>query len=245
MMDCKLVVITVIYLGGLAAQQIPVKRQVNHATTAVEKEDHVPAETGFINPAAAVHSGSKFFQYIHVPAKDHVEHGHKRGNDHHFIERHEKEHPHAGEFKTKVRWGDKHGGYGEHYWDYNHAGHGHDGEGDESQQNEEYAEYEDESKNEPIISSLSENQRGKREPALLDDVEFINDKARSLSLDRNSQRHGGNYRAVNDNRGKREQSREKSRRVSKNFGESLVFDADEGIVLDEETGLRYQLSPLK
>lgn len=24
----------------------------------------------------------------------------------------------------KVRWGDKHGGYGEHYWDYNHAGHG-------------------------------------------------------------------------------------------------------------------------
>jgi hypothetical protein len=27
----------------------------------------------------------------------------------------------AGEFQ--VRWGDKHGGYGEHYWDYNHAGH--------------------------------------------------------------------------------------------------------------------------
>jgi hypothetical protein len=26
-----------------------------------------------------------------------------------------------GEFQ--VRWGDKHGGYGEHYWDYNHAGH--------------------------------------------------------------------------------------------------------------------------
>jgi hypothetical protein len=23
----------------------------------------------------------------------------------------------------QVRWGDKHGGYGEHYWDYNHAGH--------------------------------------------------------------------------------------------------------------------------
>ena len=25
--------------------------------------------------------------------------------------------------KFQVRWGDKHGGYGEHYWDYNHAGH--------------------------------------------------------------------------------------------------------------------------
>lgn len=41
-------------------------------------------------------------RYIHEPAKDHYEHGHKRGNEHHFIERHEKAHPHAGEFKTKV-----------------------------------------------------------------------------------------------------------------------------------------------
>ncbi|XP_072394850.1 uncharacterized protein [Diabrotica undecimpunctata] len=246
-MTFKLVVITVIYLGGLAAQQIPVKRQVNHATTAVEKEDHVPAETGFINPAAAVHSGSKFFQDIYVAMEkpDELEFGHVRETPNDWEQRYEKLNLETLKHQGKVRWGDKHGGYGEHYWDYNHAGHGHDGEGDESQQNEEYAEYEDESKNEPIISSLSENQRGKREPALLDDVEFINDKARSLSLDRNSQRHGGNYRAVNDNRGKREQSREKSRRVSKNFGESLVFDADEGIVLDEETGLRYQLSPLK
>lgn len=41
-------------------------------------------------------------RYIHEPAKDHYEHGHKRGSEHHFIERHEKAHPHAGEFKTKV-----------------------------------------------------------------------------------------------------------------------------------------------
>lgn len=41
-------------------------------------------------------------RYIHVPAKDHYEFGHKRGNDHHFIERHEKAHPHFGEFRTKV-----------------------------------------------------------------------------------------------------------------------------------------------
>lgn len=40
-----------------------------------------------------------------------------------------------------MRWGDKHGGYGEHYWDYNHAGHdGHDG--DESQHEPQYAHYE-------------------------------------------------------------------------------------------------------
>lgn len=41
-------------------------------------------------------------------------------------ERHEQGHGH--QFKTKVRWGDKYGGHGEHIWDYNHApkyGHGH------------------------------------------------------------------------------------------------------------------------
>lgn len=49
-----------------------------------------------------------------------------------------------------MRWGDKHGGYGEHYWDYNHAGHdGHDGE--ESQHDEHYAKYdEEESQNSPV-----------------------------------------------------------------------------------------------
>ena len=30
--------------------------------------------------------------------------------------------------KTQVRWADKKGGHGEHYWDYNHAGHHDDGE---------------------------------------------------------------------------------------------------------------------
>lgn len=44
-----------------------------------------------------------------------------------------------------MRWGDKHGGYGEHYWDFNHAGHG-DNDGhhhDESQNQEQFAHYTD------------------------------------------------------------------------------------------------------
>ncbi|KAG8278596.1 hypothetical protein J6590_016858, partial [Homalodisca vitripennis] len=53
----------------------------------------------------------------------HYEFGFRRGNEHHFKERYEKAQPHQGQFKTKARWGDKHGGYGEHYWDYNHDGH--------------------------------------------------------------------------------------------------------------------------
>lgn len=77
----------------------------------------------------------------------------------------------------QVRWGDKHGGYGEHYWDYNHAGHGHDGDGEESQQQEEYAAYEDESQNLPVVAS-ADIQREKRQQGISKDVEFVNDRAR-------------------------------------------------------------------
>lgn len=42
-------------------------------------------------------------RYQHQPQKDHYEFGHKRGNEHHFQERHEKAAPHHGIFKTKVR----------------------------------------------------------------------------------------------------------------------------------------------
>lgn len=79
--------------------------------------------------AAAMHGHGKFFQYGHHDGKDHYENGFRRGNEHHFQERHEKAAPKHGHFTTKVRWGDKHGGYGEHYWDYNHGGHHGDGDG--------------------------------------------------------------------------------------------------------------------
>ncbi|CAB3371671.1 Hypothetical predicted protein [Cloeon dipterum] len=62
-------------------------------------------------------------RYAHHPEHDLYEMGYHRGNHHHFRERHEKAAPHAGHFKTKVRWGDKKGGHGEHLWDYNHDGH--------------------------------------------------------------------------------------------------------------------------
>lgn len=46
-----------------------------------------------------------------MPHKGAWEFGYRRGNHGHFTERHEQGHGHH--FKTKVRWGDKHGGYGE------------------------------------------------------------------------------------------------------------------------------------
>ncbi|XP_064476041.1 uncharacterized protein LOC135389921 [Ornithodoros turicata] len=61
----------------------------------------------------------EYFQFVRVPGYDTYEFGYRKGNPHHFQERHESRHgPH---FRTKQRWGDKHGGYGEHYWEYNHA----------------------------------------------------------------------------------------------------------------------------
>ncbi|KAI1287067.1 hypothetical protein HDE_10381 [Halotydeus destructor] len=76
-----------------------------------------------LSTAAGHHHGHHgghhgYFQYARVPHKDAWEFGFRRGNHGHFKERHE--HGKGHHFKTKVRWGDKHGGYGEHFWDYNH-----------------------------------------------------------------------------------------------------------------------------
>ncbi|XP_046980333.1 uncharacterized protein LOC124545452 isoform X2 [Schistocerca americana] len=103
-----------------------VAKQIHTKAAVVDSEnDHNAAETGFGGGGVGGHG--KYFQYQHNPEHDHYEFGYRRGNEHHFQERYEKALPHAGHFKTKARWGDKHGGYGEHYWDYNHAGHHEDG----------------------------------------------------------------------------------------------------------------------
>ncbi|KAJ8963030.1 hypothetical protein NQ314_005602 [Rhamnusium bicolor] len=132
-----------------------------------------------------------------------------------------------------VRWGDNHGGYGEHYWDYNHGGQ-QDGDSKESQQAPRYAAYEEGFKGPPAYA-VEFAQRGKREQGLLKDVEFINDNAKSLILDGNAQKHGGNYRSADDYRGKREQQIN---------GEDLVFKSDSGTLFDKRTGQQYELRPI-
>ncbi|XP_047486824.1 insulin receptor substrate 4-like [Penaeus chinensis] len=81
--------------------------------------------TGAASQGHGGHGGEKFFMYAHQPDKKQYEFGFKRGNDYHTIERYEKGGPHHN-FKAKVRWEDSKGGYGEHYWDYNHAPKHHD-----------------------------------------------------------------------------------------------------------------------
>ncbi|XP_072941016.1 uncharacterized protein [Epargyreus clarus] len=91
------------------------------------------------NPST-IEAQAKFFQYRHFPSAEDYDQGHRLGSDRHFTERHEHARPATGLFSAKVRWGDKKGGYGEHYWDLNHAGyagdHGNDGYDDDGRYHE-------------------------------------------------------------------------------------------------------------
>ncbi|GBP09312.1 hypothetical protein EVAR_5750_1 [Eumeta japonica] len=72
---------------------------------------------------------------MHAPTSEDYDQGHRQGTERHFTERHERSRPTTGLFSAKVRWGDKQGGYGEHYWDLNHAGAGDDGHNDDGYSN--------------------------------------------------------------------------------------------------------------
>ena len=60
-----------------------------------------------------------YFQYVNVPAHKEYEFGWNKGNKNHYISRYEQSKDHR--FRTRVRWGDSHGGYAEQYWEYNHG----------------------------------------------------------------------------------------------------------------------------
>ncbi|PSN31665.1 hypothetical protein C0J52_27498 [Blattella germanica] len=71
-----------------------------------------------------------YFQYVDVPGINEYNFGFHRGNSDHFISRFDQ--GKDWKFKSKVNWFDKHGGSGEHYWEYNHidktGGHGKGGQ---------------------------------------------------------------------------------------------------------------------
>ncbi|XP_065173543.1 uncharacterized protein [Atheta coriaria] len=170
----------------LAAQQ---SGDTAHQGPAHLLDDPISAETGF---ASAVQAGSKYFQdlYMAQESPEELEFGHVRETPHDWEQRYEKMNLRNLKRQGKVRWGDKHGGYGEHYWDYNHDGH-HDGDGEESQHEPQYAE--PEIPLAPITSSSSQNSRYKRGHLVDSDVEFIGGEEgrKKAAL---SGPHGGNYR---------------------------------------------------
>ncbi|XP_055534217.1 uncharacterized protein LOC129723801 [Wyeomyia smithii] len=64
---------------------------------------------------------SMYFQYFNFYGDGSYNAGSKRGNVQHYIEQHERGSPGAGVFQKRVKWADKKGGFGEHYWDLNHV----------------------------------------------------------------------------------------------------------------------------
>ncbi|XP_034238260.1 uncharacterized protein LOC117643451 [Thrips palmi] len=81
--------------------------------------------------AAAMHGHGKFFQdfYSLQYGPRQVEFGHVCEDPNEWEQRFERKDLDKSHHQGQVRWGDKHGGYGEHYWDYNHGGHHGDGDG--------------------------------------------------------------------------------------------------------------------
>ncbi|XP_039433367.1 uncharacterized protein LOC120415807 isoform X2 [Culex pipiens pallens] len=63
----------------------------------------------------------KFFHYLNFFGDGSFNAGSKRGNDQHYVEQHERGSRGAGIFQKRVKWADKKGGFGEHYWDLNHV----------------------------------------------------------------------------------------------------------------------------
>jgi hypothetical protein len=71
-------------------------------------------------PGPDGYSKDQYFQYINVPGPKVFEWGYRRGVDpDHFREEYLSQKEHT--FKAKVKWADAHGGYGEHFYDYNHG----------------------------------------------------------------------------------------------------------------------------
>ncbi|XP_018570832.1 uncharacterized protein LOC108910635 isoform X1 [Anoplophora glabripennis] len=245
----KLTVLALTCLSYLEAQ--PVEFKPYEQIINPELRDLQPSESRYENPHAAIQAGSKFFQDIYVAMEkpDEVEFGHVAENSDNWEQRFEKINLGNLQRQGKVRWGDKNGGYGEHYYDYNHDGQQEKVEAKPTKKKPHYEVREPEinqpnyitygqERQESVVAPTyvrANNHRGKREQGLLKDVEFINDNARSLILDGNSQQHGGNYRRADDYRGKREHVINE---------EDLVFESDKGTFLDRKTGIEYELRPV-
>uniref|UniRef100_A0A182WCI0 Uncharacterized protein n=1 Tax=Anopheles minimus TaxID=112268 RepID=A0A182WCI0_9DIPT len=63
---------------------------------------------------------NQYFQYAEIFGDGSFTAGARRGNDQHYLEQLERGSHDLGVFQKKVKWADKQGGFGEHYWDLNH-----------------------------------------------------------------------------------------------------------------------------
>ncbi|XP_068630647.1 serrate RNA effector molecule homolog [Battus philenor] len=180
------------------------------------------------NPTT-VEAQAKFFQdFFSVQLSPYkIEFGHVCEDPNTWEQRYEKK-----DFKNhrdmgKVRWGDKKGGYGEHYWDLNHAGHAgnhgddgyynsDDGSYHENDENDSYDEPSEQSPNyqadeyDPeAASKYEENNRAKRADAKSKVQKTENDKKRRRAPQKQIKNNEQSEAAQDDDEYEAEASSEK------------------------------------
>ncbi|XP_030754399.1 uncharacterized protein LOC115881160 isoform X2 [Sitophilus oryzae] len=240
-MCVKLALLAILCFGGLVAHSIPLtrfKRAIEEAGNSKSSPDPISERSGLVDYELPTETKTvptaKYFQDMYVAQNNpkELEFGHVAENLNEWEQRFEKINLDNLNRQGKVRWGDKNGGYGEHYWDFNHAGQGDDEEGKESQQNEESSEG---GETQETLNSYQVLPREKRNPD--DDVEFISDQAKSSILNDRTPKHGGNYRKAKEIRIKRQ-----PQPINPAY---LVFDVATGKITDQNTGTQYQLKEVQ
>uniref|UniRef100_A0A182QEC6 Uncharacterized protein n=1 Tax=Anopheles farauti TaxID=69004 RepID=A0A182QEC6_9DIPT len=86
---------------------------------AYERSDPDPIGRANSNRPGATED-SQYFQFAEIFGDGSFAAGARRGNDQHYVEQLERGSHGVGVFQKKVKWADKKGGFGEHYWDLNH-----------------------------------------------------------------------------------------------------------------------------
>ncbi|XP_075233837.1 uncharacterized protein LOC142331690 [Lycorma delicatula] len=216
--------------GSNSKELTRIPKQIQTNPTVVNTEnDHKPEETGMFGADAAALGHGKYFQdaFTHLFGPLQIEFGHIKETPEDWEQRYEKKDDKNKRYQGKVRWGDKHGGYGEHYWDYNHAGHDHGGSNDEESHDENEGDDGDYSHNIPeyVVPSDKTLSTFKQAP---------NTDGTTTSEDR-VKRH-----PVNGNQNLKPSA------VSKvaDGPISLVYDVETGTVINEATGQSYILQPV-
>ncbi|XP_050683594.1 suppressor of Mek1 isoform X2 [Leptidea sinapis] len=156
------------------------------------------------NKPNIVEQQAKFFQdFFSVQLSPYkIEFGHVCEDPNSWEQRYEKKDYKNHRDMGKVRWGDKKGGYGEHYWDLNHAGHTDNHDNDYDNQNDNPTDDESDSYVEPSEQNENyetdtekpayENERSKRA--------YEKEKRNSKDKIRNEKSQPQTYKEDEDNR---------------------------------------------
>ncbi|KAE9532718.1 hypothetical protein AGLY_009799 [Aphis glycines] len=180
-----------------------------------EKVEDEDAENKHFMDVYSLQSGPQQLEFGHVFEDPNV-----------WEQRYEKKDFDAQRYQGKVKWGDKDGSYGEQYWDLNHGGVGESSnENDKNDQYEEHTpiEYGQESRQRPVIYKPMTITLLKNKPKK--PVKSVRNYPKRLVEPSAAPTTIGSS--------------------TKKTAPVLVFDMKTGVVMDEATGNKFILKPIK